>query len=146
MIIETWVGICALVEFIIKDELEARKRRWFASKTLLEYLYLPTLDPIDEAMPLKYKLEHIQSGSTKEKEQILEMTQLAMEEMKCWVKKPLSSLIRIDLFLKEWKKIKKNKITSLICKAELHLENAQFKDIKDLMDSFSNWHSALGKP
>ena len=51
----------------------------------------------------------------------------------------------IDLFLKEWAKIKKNDIASLICKAEVHLEHAQFRDIQDLMDAFSKWRSALEK-
>ena len=146
VIIETWESICDLVESIIKDGQDAYKRRWFASEILLVYLDLPILDPIDEATPPKLKLEQIQSDSAKTKEQILELTQLTVEEIKHWVETPLNSLIRIDLFLKEWKKIKKNKITSLICKAELHLDNAQFKDIQDLMDAFSKWCFSLGKP
>ena len=82
----------------------------------------------------------------KVKEHILEMTKLTMEEIKHYVETPLSSLMRIDLFLKEWMKIKNKEIASLIYKVELHLENAQFKDIQYLMDAFSKWHSTLGKP
>ena len=74
------------------------------------------------------------------------MTQLTMEEIKHWVETPLASLMRIDLFLKEWMKIMKKETTSLICKYKLHLKNVQFKDIQDLMDAFSKWCSTLGKP
>ena len=68
-----------------------------------------------------------------------------MEEIKQLIELPLASLMRIDLFLKEWTKINKKEIAYLIRKAELHLENAQFKDIQDLMDSFVKWSSALRK-
>ena len=78
--------------------------------------------------------------------EIMETTQLTVEEIKCWIEAPLASLMRIDLFLKEWPKMRKKDITSLICKAQLHLENAQFKDIQDLMDAYAKWRSALGKP
>ena len=96
-------------------------------------------------MPPKLKLDKIESDFTKVKERILEINQLTMDEIKQLIETPLASLIQIDMFLKQWMKIKKKEIISLICKVELHLENSQFKDIQDLMDAFSKWHSALGK-
>ena len=113
---------------------------------LLGYLHLPVLYPIDEAMPPKFKLEKIEANFTKVKEHILEITQLTMEEIKQLIERPLASLMWIDMFLKEWMKIKKKEIASLICKAEFHLENAQFKDIQDFMDSFVCWGSDLNDP
>ena len=65
---------------------------------------------------MKLNLEQIERDSAKEKEQIMEMTQLTVEEIKHWIETPLTSLMRIDIFLKEWMKIKKKDITSLICK------------------------------
>ena len=76
----------------------------------------------------------------------MQMTRLTMEDIRHWIEKPLTSVMRIDLFLKEREKIEKNDILSLTCKSQLHLENAQFKDIQDLMDAYSKWRSALGKP
>ena len=73
------------------------------------------------------------------------ITKLTMEEMKQLIERPLASLMQIDMFLKEWMKIKKNEIDSLICKVESNLENVEFKGIQDLMDAFSKWRSALGK-
>ena len=75
----------------------------------------------------------------------MEITQLIMEEIKHLTETALASLMWIDMFLKEWMKIKKNEIDSLICKAESNLENVEFKGIQDLMDAFSKWRSALGK-
>ena len=72
-------------------------------------------------MPPILKLEQIESDFAKTKEKILEITQLTMEETKQLIERAPYSLMRIDLFLKEWTKIKKNEIASLICKAELHL-------------------------
>ena len=97
-------------------------------------------------MPLILELEETKNDFTKSKEYILEIPHITMDEIKQLIETPLSSLMQIDLFLKEWTKIKKNDIDSLICKAELHLENAQFKDIQDLMVAYAKWRSALGKP
>ena len=120
-------------------------RRWFSSETLLGYLDLPFLDPFDEVMPPKLKLEQIESDFAKVKEKILEITQLSMDEIKQWIEIRLASLMKIDLFLKEWVKIKKKNIASLICKVELHFEHAQFQDIQDPMDAFAKGQSSLGK-
>ena len=98
--IGTWENVRDLVESIIKDGHVACKRRWFASETLIGYLDLPLLDPIDEAMPPKLKLEQIESDFTKVKEQILEITQLTMDEIKQWIETPLASLMKIDMFFK----------------------------------------------
>ena len=49
--------------------------------TLFTYLDLPLLDPIDEAMPLKLKLEEIESDFDKTKKHILEITQLTIEKI-----------------------------------------------------------------
>ena len=70
------------------------------------------------------------------------MTQLTMEEIKRWVETPLTSLMKIYLFLKEWVKINNKEITSLLCKVEVHLENARFEDIQEV----SKWRFALGNP
>ena len=105
----------------------------------------PFLDLVAEAMPPKHKREHIERDFAKEKEQIMEMTQLTVEEIKHWIEIPITALMRIDLFLKEWAKIKKKEVASLTCKAQLHLETAQFNDIQDLMDAHAKWHSFTSK-
>ena len=137
VIIETWEGICDLVESIIRDGQAACRKRWNASETVLGYLDLALLDPIEHAMPPKLKLEQIEREFAEVKEQIMQMTQLTVEEMRHWIETPLASLMRIELFLKEWEKIKKKEITSLSCKAQLYLETAQFNDIQDLMDDYA---------
>ena len=134
-----------MVESIIRDRQAACRRRWNASETLLAYLDLELLDPIEEAMPLKLKLEHIERDFAEVKEWIMQMNQLIMEEIMHWIETPLTSLMRIDLFLKEWAKINKKDITSLTCKSQLHLKTAQFNDIQDLMDAYAKWHSTLSK-
>ena len=94
---------------------------------------------------MKLKLEQFERDFAEVKEWIMQMNKLTMEEMRHWIETPLASLMRIDLFLKQWAKIKEKDITSLTCKVELHLENAQFKDIQDLMDAYAKWHSALSQ-
>ena len=90
---------------------------------------LPLLDPIVEAMHLKLKLEHIESDFAKSKEQIEDIIQIHMNEIKDWIEAPLTSHMRIDIFLQQWEKIKKREIESLISKVEVHLEHAQYQDI-----------------
>ena len=107
---------------------------------------LARLNLIEEAMPLKLKLEQIERDFVEVKERIMQMNQLTVEEMRHWIETPLASLMKIDLFFKECGKIRKRDIASLICKAQVHLENARFKDIQDLMDAYAKWRSVLGKP
>ena len=75
--------------------------------TLLGFLDLALLDPINEAIPPKLKLEQIKSDFAKTKEKMLDITQITMEEIKQLIKIPLGSLMGIDMFIKEWTKIKK---------------------------------------
>ena len=103
------------------------------------------MDPIKEAMPPKLKLEHIERDFAEVKEWIMQMNKLTMEEMRHWIETPLASLMRIDLFLKQWAKIKKKDIASLTCKAQIQLETVEFNDIQDLMDAYAKWHSVLAK-
>ena len=97
-------------------------------------------------MPPKLKLDQTERESTKEKEKIMDITQLTMQDTKRYIETHLASLMNIDLFLKEWVKIKKNDITSLICKAQLHLKIAQFNNIQYLMDAYAECCFSLGKP
>ena len=66
--IETWEGICDAVESIIKDGQVTCKRRWLAARVLLNFLYFPSLDLIDQAVPPKLKLEEMEQNFAASKE------------------------------------------------------------------------------
>ena len=51
-------------------------------------------------MPPKLKLKKIERDFVESKECIMQMTQLTMEEIMYWIETPLTSLIMIDIFLK----------------------------------------------
>ena len=55
--IEFWESIYDVVESIIKDGHVIWKNKWFSSVTLLGFLDIPLLEPIDQAAPPKLKLE-----------------------------------------------------------------------------------------
>ena len=58
--IETQEGICDVVESIIKYGQEACKHRWLVAEVLLDFLDLPSLDPIDQVISPKLKLEEME--------------------------------------------------------------------------------------
>ena len=62
----------------------------------------------------KIQLENIESDFTKDKERIQDIIQLHLDQIKECIEAPLTSLMRIDLFLSEWKNIKKKEIASVI--------------------------------
>ena len=97
--IKTWESVCDRVESIIKDGQVACKKRWFTFENILGFLDLPSLDPIDEGMPLKLNLEHIESDFTKAKDHIMGISQLHLNEIKEWIEDPLTSQMSIGLFL-----------------------------------------------
>ena len=108
-------------------------------------MYLAPMDTIEYSMPLNINMEHIERDISKPKDHIHQIDDLHMAEIQDWIESHLTSQMRINLFLREWEKVKKREIESLICKAQLQLEHAQYKDVVDLLDSFSKWQSTLGK-
>ena len=57
-----------------------------------------------------------------------------MQDIERWIEKPYASMDLIQVYLKEWKKVKKREITSQICKAKIHLRHAHFQEINELMN------------
>ena len=58
--IETWEGICDLVETLINEVQKACKRRWLDDEIFLTYLDLPLLEPISHAPSPKLQLEQVE--------------------------------------------------------------------------------------
>ena len=103
------------------------------------------MDAIEDALTPNINLEQVEREFSKTKEQIEQLDHLHVAEIKEWIESPLNSQMGINLFLWKWKKVNKREIESLICKAQLQLEHAQYQDIMDLLDVFSKWKYALGK-
>ena len=87
---------------------------------------LPVLDLINEEPSPKRHLEQVEKQFDDTKELIQQISQLTVQEIEKWIEAPHASIARIQLFIKEWKKIKKEDISSQICKTEFQLRNAHF--------------------
>ena len=72
--IETWEGICDTVDSTTHEGQAACKGRWTTSDILLDFLNLPMLAPINQAVPPKLKLEEIEQTFTAVKEKIQGVT------------------------------------------------------------------------
>ena len=66
-----------------------------------------------------------------------------MQEIKKWIEVPHVSIAQIKLFIKEWKKIQREEISSQICKNDIELRNAHFQEVDDILDLFFKWRYAL---
>ena len=69
-----WESIYDVVESIIRDGHVAWKCRWTDFETLLSFLELPSLYPIDQVLPPELKLEEIERTFTAAKEWIHEVS------------------------------------------------------------------------
>ena len=96
----------------------------------------PIMDPIEYALPPRILIEWVE-GEFLKKEKIEQLNHVHIAQIKELIESPINSQMRINLFLREWDKVKKREIESLICKAQLQLEHAQYQDIVDLLDVFS---------
>ena len=103
------------------------------------------MDPIEDSMPPKVNMEHIERDISKSKEHIQEIDHLHLAEIKDWIESPLTSQMKINLFLWEWEKVKERQIEALVCEAQLQLKFVEYRDIADLLYAFYKWQSALGK-
>ena len=74
----------------------AYKKRWFDLETFLGFRDRPLLNPIEDTLPSKVKLEQIERDFAKTNEKI---DQLHLDEIKDWIESPLTSQMRIGLFL-----------------------------------------------
>ena len=69
-----------------------------------------------------------------------------MQDIERWIENHYSSMDLIQVYLKEWKKIKKKHVAFQMCKIEIHFRHAHFQEIDELMNLHAKWRSALGKP
>ena len=119
-------GLCNVVETIIQDGQATCNRRWTASDVLLGLLGRPALEPIKEAPSPKLKLEEVGQSFGAVKEKIQGVNQLTLQEIMNWIETPNSAMVRIHVYLAEWKKVKKREITSQILSAEMHFDQAKY--------------------
>ena len=75
------------------------------------------IGPIKEAPSPKLKLEEFDRSFSATKDKIQGVTQLPLQEITSWIETPNSAMLRIQVYLGEWKKVKKREITSQILRA-----------------------------
>ena len=73
------------------------------------------------------------------------MTHITLQDILRWIEIPSSAMVKIQVYLGEWKKVKKREITSHILREEVHLEHAKYQNIDFLMDLDAKWRSSLGQ-
>ena len=79
------------------------------------------------------------------KELIQQISQLTVQEIEKWMKDPHASIVRIHVFIKKWKKMREEEISSQICKTEIQLRNAHFQEVDGIMELFGKWCSVLAQ-
>ena len=121
------------------------EQRWSYSEPLLTYLDFSILDPISQAPSPKLQLEQVERYFDDDNELIQQINILMMQEINRWIKVPHALMAQIQVFMKEWKKIKKMDISSQICKMEIHWRHAHFQEVDELMDLYAKWCSTLGQ-
>ena len=143
--VETWEGICDIVDSIIHEGQATCKRRQRASDGLLGFLKLPMLGLINQAVPPKLKSGEIEQTFIAVKEKIQGVTQITLQEITSCIEIPSSTTVKIQMYLQEWKKVKKREITSKILREEVDLEQSKYQNIDFLMDLDAKQRSTLGK-
>ena len=61
-------------------------------------------------------MERVEGECSKDKEKIDELDHIHVADIKELIKSPITSKMRIKLFLREWEKVKRRENESLICK------------------------------
>ena len=59
------------------------------------------------------------------------------------MKAPHASIARIKVFIKQWKKVRQQEISSKICKTEIQLRSAHFQEVDEILELFGKWRFAL---
>ena len=97
--LEYWENVCESLYSTIQDGKIACKKTWFASESLLSFLDLPLMDPIEDSFPPKIKLEYVEREFSNTKDRIEQLDHLHVAEFKEWIGPPLNLQMRINLFL-----------------------------------------------
>ena len=74
------------------------------------------MDPFEDVLPPKIMLEKVERDLSKTKDHIEQLYHHHVEKIKEWIDSPLTSQMKINLFLREWEKVKKRETESLIYK------------------------------
>ena len=80
------------------------------------------MDLIEYVMPPNLKMEQTERDFSETKDHIKKSDHLHMADIKDRTDSSLTSQMRINLFLREWNKVKEREIESLIFKSQLQLE------------------------
>ena len=102
------------------------------------------MDPIKNSLPPKIMIEQVEEDYLKSKECIEQLDCIHIAEFKDFIESPITSEMKINLFLREWKNVKKMEIESFTCKVQLQFDHAQYKGVEYLLDVFTKWQSYLG--
>ena len=121
----------------------ACENRWSYAKNFLTYLGLHFMDPISQEPSRKLQLEEYENQFDDTKDLIHQSSLLTVQEIEKWIEVPNASIGHIQLFIKEWKKIEKEDISSQICKTKIQFRNANFQEVNHIVDLFSKWCSGL---
>ena len=77
------------------------------------------------------------------KELIQQSSQLTMQQIEKWIKAPHASMAQIKVFIKQWKKVRQEEISSKICKNKIQLRSAHFQEVDEILELFGKWCSVL---
>ena len=103
------------------------------------------LEPLSEALCPKVHLEEVEKQFDDTKELIQQITQLTVPEIEKWIEVPHVSIAQLKLFIKEWKKIRREDFFSQICKNKIQLRKDHFQEVDDILDLIYKWCSTLEK-
>ena len=127
--LESWENVCEIVESMIQERKRVYRKKWFASRTLLSLLGFLVMDLIESALPPKIFIEQDEREHLKSKECIEHINCIHVEEIKEMIESPITSVMRINFFLRGWEKESKREIESFTRKSQLKLEHDQYQDI-----------------
>ena len=86
---------------MIQHGQRACRKRWFTSDSLLSLLGFPTVDLIENTLPPKILIEQVKREHLKSKECIEHIDHIHMAEIKELIESPITSEMKINLFLQE---------------------------------------------
>ena len=101
----------------------------------MEALHFPTMEPTENACPLKLMIEQVERRCEEAKENIKEL----IGDMDQLIRKPFSMQGKIQIFIHLWHKLAKKEMENFRCDIHLGFESANYPNIYKLLEIWNRW-------
>ena len=133
-----------MVDETIKKAQAVCARRWYVVDSIMEALFFPTVNLIENACPPKLMIDQVEWRRDEASEKIQGLNHITIEVVDRLIRQPLAIEGKVHIYIRIWHKLAKNEMENYRCDVQLSFESANYPNIEELLGIWRRWWDFLG--